>query len=45
MIGFADGAAAWGFRKDPEYQPVKEIRLIATSPREAGATPEFMLAG
>jgi uncharacterized protein (DUF1330 family) len=31
VIRFADTDAAWGFLNDPDYQPVKEIRLSTTS--------------
>jgi uncharacterized protein (DUF1330 family) len=31
VIRFADTDAVWGFLNDPDYQPVREIRLSATS--------------
>jgi uncharacterized protein (DUF1330 family) len=33
VIRFADTEAAWGFLNDPDYQPVKEIRLRARANR------------
>ena len=43
MIRFADVETASGFLNDPDYRPVKEIRLSATSGGQAavalGLTP------
>ncbi len=45
VIRFADAAAAWGFLNDPDYQPVKGIRLSVTSRGQMVVAPEFMPAG
>jgi uncharacterized protein (DUF1330 family) len=45
VIRFADAAAAWRFLNDPDYQPVKEIRLSVTSRGQMVVAPEFMSAG
>jgi len=45
VIRFADADAAWGFLNDPDYQPVKEIRLSATSRGQMVVAPEFTPAG
>jgi uncharacterized protein (DUF1330 family) len=45
VIRFADTEAAWGFLNDPGYQPVKEIRLSATSRTQMVIAPEFTPAG
>jgi hypothetical protein len=36
---------AWGFLNDPDYQPVKEIRLRTTSRGQMVVAPEFRPAG
>ena len=41
VIRFADVEAAWGFLNDPDYQPVKAIRLGATSRGQAVVAPGF----
>ena len=45
VIRFADADAAWGFLNDPDYQPVKEIRLSTTSRGQMVVAPEFTPAG
>jgi uncharacterized protein (DUF1330 family) len=45
VIRFADTAAVWVFLNDPEYQPVKKIRLGTTSRGQAVVAPEFTPAG
>ena len=45
VIRFADVEAAWGFLNDPDYQPVKEIRLSATSRGQAVVAPGFTPPG
>ena len=45
VIRFADTAAVWAFLNDPEYQPVKKIRLGTTSRGQAVVAPEFTPAG
>jgi uncharacterized protein (DUF1330 family) len=45
VIRFADAAAAWGFLNDPDYQPVKQIRLSTTSRGQMVVAPEFTPAG
>ena len=45
VIRFADSEAAWGFLNDPDYQPVKEIRLSTTSRGQMVVAPEFMPPG
>jgi uncharacterized protein (DUF1330 family) len=45
VIRFADAEAAWGFLNDPDYQPVKEIRLSTTSRGQMVVAPEFTPAG
>jgi uncharacterized protein (DUF1330 family) len=45
VIRFADAEAAWGFLNDPDYQPVKEIRLSATLRGQMVVAPEFTPAG
>ena len=45
VIRFADAEAAWGFLNDPDYQPVKEIRLSTTSRGQMVVAPEFRPAG
>jgi len=45
VIRFADVEAVWGFLNDPDYQPVKEIRLSATSRGQMVVAPEFTPAG
>jgi uncharacterized protein (DUF1330 family) len=45
VIRFADAEAAWGFLNDPEYQPVKEIRLSTTSRGQMVVAPEFRPTG
>jgi uncharacterized protein (DUF1330 family) len=41
VIRFADAEAVWGFLNDPDYQPVKEIRLSTTSRGQMVVAPEF----
>jgi uncharacterized protein (DUF1330 family) len=41
VIRFADAAAVWGFLNDPDYQPVKQIRLSTTSRAQMVVAPEF----
>jgi uncharacterized protein (DUF1330 family) len=41
VIRFADTDAAWGFLNDPDYQPVKEIRLSTTSRVQMAVVPGF----
>ncbi len=45
VIRFDDAEAFWGFLNDPEYQPVKEIRLSTTSRRQMVVAPEFTPPG
>ena len=42
VIRFADAAAAWGLLNDPDYGPVKDIRLSITSRGQMVVAPEFM---
>jgi len=35
VLRFADASAPWGFLNDPEYQPLKVIRLSVTSRGQA----------
>jgi hypothetical protein len=41
VIRFADAAAAWGLLNDPDYRPVKELRLSITSRGQMVVAPEF----
>jgi uncharacterized protein (DUF1330 family) len=45
VIRFADVEAVWGFLNDPDYQPVKEIRLSTTSRGQMVVAREFTPAG
>src|ERR1017187_180122 len=45
VIRFADAEAAWGFLNDPDYQPVKEVRLSTTTRGQMVVAPEFAPAG
>jgi uncharacterized protein (DUF1330 family) len=45
VIRFADTDAAWGFLNDPDYQPVKEIRLSTTSRIQMVVAPEVTRGG
>ena len=45
VIRFPDAEAAWGFLNDPDYQPVRKIRLSVTSRGWAVVAPEFTPAG
>ena len=45
VIRFADAAAARAFLDDPDYQPVKDIRLSVTSRGQMVVAPEFRPAG
>ncbi len=45
VIRFADAEAAWGFLNDPDYQPVKEIRLSTTTRGQMVVAPGFAPAG
>ncbi len=45
VIRFADTDAAWGFLNDPDYQPVKEIRLSTTSRVQMVVAPEITPGG
>jgi uncharacterized protein (DUF1330 family) len=45
VIRFADAEAAWRFLNDPDYQPVKEIRLSTTSRVQMVVAPELTPAG
>jgi uncharacterized protein (DUF1330 family) len=45
VIRFADAETAWGFLNDPDYQPVKEIRLSTTSRGQMVVATEFTPAG
>jgi len=45
VIRFADAEAVWGFLNDPDYQPVKEIRLSTTSRGQMVVAPEFTPPG
>jgi uncharacterized protein (DUF1330 family) len=45
VIRFADAEAAWGFLKDSDYQPVKEIRFSTTSRVQTVVAPGFTPAG
>jgi len=45
VIRFADTDAAWSFLNDPDYQPVKEIRLSTTTRGQMVVAPEFAPAG
>jgi len=44
-IWFADAASAWNSLYDPDYQPVKDIRLSITSRGQMVVAPEFTPAG
>ena len=39
VLRFADASAAWGFLHDPEYQPLKAIRLSVTSRGQMVVSP------
>jgi uncharacterized protein (DUF1330 family) len=41
VIQFADTDAVWGFLNDPDYQPLKELRLSVTSRGQLVVAPEF----
>jgi uncharacterized protein (DUF1330 family) len=41
VVRFADADAVWGFLNDPDYQPLKEIRLSSTSRGQMVVAPEF----
>jgi uncharacterized protein (DUF1330 family) len=41
VIRFADTDAVWGFLNDPDYQPLKELRLNVTSRGQMVVAPEF----
>jgi len=43
VLRFPDVAAAWGFLNDPDYQPVKEVRLGCTSGGQMVVVPEFTM--
>jgi uncharacterized protein (DUF1330 family) len=45
VIRFADTAAAWDLLNDPDYQPVKDIRLSVTSRGQMVVAPEFKPPG
>jgi uncharacterized protein (DUF1330 family) len=45
VIRFADAAAAWGLLNDPDYEPVKDIRLSDTSRGQTVVAPGFEPAG
>jgi uncharacterized protein (DUF1330 family) len=45
VIRFADTDAVWGFLNDPDYQPLKELRLSATSRGQMVVAPEFVPRG
>jgi uncharacterized protein (DUF1330 family) len=45
VIRFADAEATWRFLNDPDYQPVKEIRLSTTSRVQMVVAPELTPAG
>ena len=45
VIRFADTEAAWRFLNDPDYQPVKKIRLSTTSRVQMVVAPELTPAG
>jgi len=45
VIRFVDTNAAWGFLNDPDYQPVKEIRLSTTSRVQMVVAPEVTPGG
>jgi uncharacterized protein (DUF1330 family) len=42
VLRFADASAAWGFLRDPEYQPLKAIRLSVTSRGQMVVSPDFV---
>jgi uncharacterized protein (DUF1330 family) len=42
VLRFADASPAWGFLHDPEYQPLKAIRLSITSRGQMVVAPEFV---
>jgi uncharacterized protein (DUF1330 family) len=41
VIRFADAETAWGFLNDPGYQPLKEMRLSATSRGQMVVATQF----
>ena len=45
VIRFPDADAAWGFLDDPDYQPVKQLRLSITSRGQMVIAPEFTPPG
>ena len=45
VIRFADNATAWDLLNDPDYQPVKDIRLSVTSRGQMVVAPEFKPPG
>jgi hypothetical protein len=42
VLRFADPSAAWGLLHDPEYQPLKAIRLSVPSRGRMVVSPEFV---
>jgi len=42
VIRFATTEAAWGFLDDPDYQPLREIRMNTTSRNQMVIAPEFV---
>ena len=45
VIRFPNTEAAWEFLNDPDYQPVREIRLSTTSRVQMVIAPEFTPSG
>jgi uncharacterized protein (DUF1330 family) len=43
VLRFPSEEAARGFVNDPEYQPVKELRIAATTNANAVLAPEFRM--
>lgn len=41
VLRFPDAEAAWGLLEDPEYQPVREIRLAISSRGQLAIVPGF----
>ena len=45
VLRFPSEQAVWDFVNDPEYKPVKEIRLALTTNSNAVIVPEFQKPG
>jgi uncharacterized protein (DUF1330 family) len=45
VLRFPDAAAAWSLLGDPDYRPLKDLRLSITSRGQAVVAPEFTPVG